>query len=182
MIELLGVLATAAVLLTLALPAFTALADQHRAAAGLNRMIALVNQARATAVLRNRSVVLCASDSTLPEARCAGRDDWHLGTLLFGDRNGNGRLDRLDPIYRRDAGWHSGARVRWRAFRNRSYLRFRSNGMTDWQNGSFTWCPPSGDVRLARQVVLNAGGRARLSQDSDGDGVVEDALGRPLSC
>lgn len=182
LIELLVALALLTALFRLALPAFDELIARERATAALNRMLGLVQQARAAAVQENRALVLCASDSTLAEAPCAGRDDWHLGTLLFADRNRDGRFAPGERAVRRDSGWSGQARIRWRSFRNRSYLRFRPNGMTDWQNGSFTWCPASRDPGLAVQLVLNAGGRARKATDADGDGVAEDSQGRPLQC
>ena len=55
-------------------------------------------------------------------------------------------------------------------------------GFTRDQNGNFTWCPGNGDVRLARQLIVNAAGRLREALDSDGDGVREGANGRPIGC
>jgi type IV fimbrial biogenesis protein FimT len=182
LVELLVALALLTALFRLALPAFNDLIAREQATAALNRMLGLVAQARASAVRQNRALVLCASDSTEADAPCAGRDDWHLGTLLFADRNGDGRYAIGERAVRRDSGWSGPARVRWRSFRNRSYLRFRPNGMTDWQNGSFTWCPDDRDASLAVQLVLNAGGRARKARDQDGDGIAEDSQGRPLAC
>ena len=75
-----------------------------------------------------------------------------------------------------------GSRVYWRSFRNRSYLSFTSTGLTAWQNGSFRYCPLSGDPSLIREVILNPAGRLRRATDHDGDGVVEDATGAPVSC
>ncbi len=182
LIELLVALALLTALFRLALPAFDDLIARERASAALNRMLGVVQQARAAAVRQNRSLVLCASNSMEADAPCAGLDDWHLGTLLFADGNGNGRFESGDDAVRRDAGWSEQGRIRWRSFRNRSYLRFRPNGMTDWRNGSFTWCPESRDASLAVQLVLNAGGRARKARDQDGDGIAEDSQGRPLQC
>jgi len=31
-------------------------------------------------------------------------------------------------------------------------------------------------------IILNAQGRVRVARDVDGDGIVEDAAGRPVSC
>ena len=56
------------------------------------------------------------------------------------------------------------------------------NGYTHFQNGNFVYCPADGDLRYARQLVINVQGRARTSQDVDHDGFVEDRLGRHLTC
>ena len=58
----------------------------------------------------------------------------------------------------------------------------RPSGLTDWQNGNFLYCPQGGDPRFARQIVINAQARVRHARDSDGDGIVEDARGRPVTC
>ena len=55
-------------------------------------------------------------------------------------------------------------------------------GLTDWQNGNMLVCPPDGNPRQARLLVVNAHGRTRLATDNDGDGVVEGANGSPVSC
>ena len=113
---------------------------------------------------------------------CGRRSDWHQGGWIFADANSNARIDEGERVYGALPPLRKGSSLRWRSFRNRGYLRFRANGLTDWQNGHFQYCPPGGDPRHARQVILNAQGRARLAPDTDGDGIAEDADGRPLAC
>lgn len=182
LLELIVTLLVAAMLLHLATPGFTTLYRREQATAALNHLIGAVNFARASAITQNRGVVLCPSDSRLERGGCARRDAWHLGALVFADGNRNGELDAGEAVLRRVPGWQDAARVRWRSFRNRSYLRFTGRGVTDWQNGSFTWCPANGAAEEAVQVVLNAAGRARTARDRDGDGIAEDSRGNPLQC
>ena len=177
LIELLAALTIAAVLLSYAIPNMSALVESRRADSALNLLRAGINMARHAAINRNASVIVCPRGDN----GCGPRNTWHLGTLIFEDKDGDNRygdndltLTDLDPI-------RSG-NVYWRAFRSRSYLRFTGRGVTDWQNGHLLYCPANGQPQLARQLVLNYAGRTYASNDSDGDGVHEDVRGKPLNC
>jgi len=76
----------------------------------------------------------------------------------------------------------AGETLQWRAFQSRPYLQIEPSGFMRHQSGNFTWCPASRNARFARQLVVNATGRVRLSQDTDGDGIHEDSAGNPLHC
>ena len=56
-------------------------------------------------------------------------------------------------------------------------LTFRAEGYTNWQNGSFHYCPASGDARYGKVLIVNIQGRTALSVDADGDGIDEQANG-----
>ena len=178
LLELLVTLAVAAVLAGVALPSFVDLADQHRAAARINAMLGAVQTARRFAIARNASVTLCPGQGP----RCLGANQWHQGAVVFIDQDRDRRIDAGEFVAARLPKLDDGERIRWRSFRNRSYLLIRGSGLTDWQNGNFQYCPANGDARLARQIILNAQGRARHAVDSNGDGIREDARGRPLAC
>jgi type IV fimbrial biogenesis protein FimT len=178
LIELLVALVIAALLLRLALPAFRDLTTATSSAAVLNQLIGSVNLARSSAVTHHATVTLCPG----AERSCFGRDQWHRGALLFLDRDHDGRVDGGEPVLRRLPPIDSGGRIYWRSFRNRAYLRFVPRGYTQWQNGSFLYCPADGRAQGARMIILNAQGRVRAARDSNGDGIVEDASGRPVSC
>lgn len=187
LIEGLIVLVIAGVLLRLALPAMTDFVARQRAVAAINSIIGSVQLARTNAIIQSRTVTFCPR-ATPPtpgfELRpgCGGHADWTLGGWIFGDGNRNARIDTEEPIYGALPTMPAGATLRFRAFRNRPYLQFRPSGLTDWQNGNFLYCPPNNDARFARSIILNAQGRVRLAPDTDGDGIAEDASGRPLRC
>lgn len=175
--ELLAVLAVAAVLAGAAVPGLSPLITRAKADAAIEQMSRAIRFTRYQAITRRSTVSFCPARETL----CGRRDSWHEGAMVFLDANADGDLDsgeevlqRLPPI--------AGYRVRWRSFRNRKSLSMRPDGTTDWQPGNMVVCPTDGDTRHARQLIVNAQGRLRLSRDQDGDGVVEDARGRPVSC
>ena len=176
--EMLTALAASALLMAVALPSFDGLLERERAAGAINQMLAAVQFTRAAAVSHRVTAALCPGAGD----RCGPRNSWHDGALAFLDPNGNGRRDSGEEILMRLPLLPAGHRMYWRAFRNRTALVFRPSGLTDWQNGNILYCPPDGDARLARQVVLNVQGRARRAIDTDGDGIVEDASGRRVTC
>lgn len=178
LIELLTALAVAGVLLTWGGVEATRLLAAFRADAAVTQMLAAVRFARQAAVERRVTVTLCPAAAD----RCGRRNHWHRGALVFLDRDGNGRRGSGEETLRRLPRLRDGERFYWRSFRNRTALSMLPTGLTDWQNGSLLYCPPGGDVRYARQLILNAQGRIRHARDSDGDGVREDSAGRPLTC
>ena len=176
--EVLTALAVAAVLAGVAAPGLSVLAGRGQADAAMAQMTSAIRFTRHLAITRRTTATLCPGAG----ARCGRRDTWHVGALVFLDVDANGRLDAGEPIVRRLPPLPGGHKLRWRSFRNRASLSMRPNGLTAWQNGNMLLCPPDGNVKNARQMVINAQGRVRLAQDADGDGVVEGSDGRPVAC
>ena len=176
--EMLVVLAVAGGLVAMAMPSFQAMPLQAHAAAALNQTIGAVSLARSAAVLHRTPVTLCPGKDN----QCLGRDQWHQGALIFQDPNQNGRRETGETVLSALSGLREGDRLYWRSFRNRGYLRFLPVGYTHWQNGNFLYCPENGDATLARMLIVNAQGRTRVARDADGDGVAENARGRPIAC
>lgn len=176
-LELLAVLVIAALLTGMATQAWEGFIQRERGTATINALATSIATARSAAIQLRRSVRFCPGRGS----RCAGRNQWHLGTLIFADRNGNRRIDDDEVIVSRTPGFTGGS-LRWRSFRNRIDLVFASGGVTDWLNGSFLYCDDTGNPGAARMLIVNVAGRVRQSRDSDGDGIREDSRGRPLKC
>ncbi len=149
-----------------------------RAAASVHTISRALAFARHAAVFAGSPVTLCPGN----HLGCMGRDEWHRGLVVFADTDGDGQLTRGERRLRQFSGWRHAGRISWRAFRSRPYLQFTSRGFTDWQNGSFVYCPGNGDLRHARRIVLNAAGRTYRAHDKDGDGIDEGSNGRPIRC
>lgn len=176
-LELLVTLAIAALLTTFAIPSLTDLVRDYRATAAINGIVGQVQYLRSTAITARRPVTLCPGRPPV----CGKRDSWHTGSFAFIDHNKNGRLDGADAVKEFAPAAPQGA-FTWRSFRNRKSLSITGHGFTNWQNGSFRYCPDNGDERYARQAILNAQARVRYARDQDGDGIREDAQGQPLRC
>lgn len=178
LLELIVALAVAAVLLTLAYPAFDGLVQRVHSTSRVNNLVGLIRFARHAAISERRWVTLCpASDEV-----CTASSDWHTGIMGFEDRNRDGERQPGEPILAYLSAFDVGERLRWRSFRRRNYLQFRPEGYTNWQNGSFHYCPASGDSRYGKVLIVNIQGRTAPSVDADGDGVDEQANGQPLAC
>lgn len=177
LIEILVVAVMIAVLAGLLGPSFGSLVASTRAAATLNSFATLLASARSAAVVFGASVRVCPGRGT----SCSERNRWHEGTLAFTDLDGDRLVDADERVIATHPGFEHGT-LRWRSFRNRSDLVFASSGLTDWLNGSFLYCPASRNNRQARMLILNTAGRVRHAADLNGDGVREDASGRPLAC
>lgn len=91
LIELMIVLAVAAILATMALPAMTNLVQNNRLASQSNEFLTAIATARSEALRRGRSVTLCASAD---QATCG--TDWAAGWIIIVD-DANG-TDDPDPI------------------------------------------------------------------------------------
>lgn len=176
--EMTTTLTIAAVLAGTAAPGMSRLIAGNQADVAIEQMRGAVQFARHAAVAQRTTVTLCPG----PGATCGRRDSWHEGALVFADDNANNRRDAGERVMQRVAPLPAGYRLRWRSFRNRKSLSMKPTGLTDWQNGNMLLCPPDGDAKLARMLIVSAHGRVRLARDSDGDGVVEAANGTAVAC
>ncbi|MDO8909549.1 MAG: GspH/FimT family pseudopilin [Pseudohongiella sp.] len=184
LLELLITVAIITILATLSLPALYP-PEQKEAEQVFVQMGALVSAARAAAIDRHISVVICPTDNM---ESCS--NDWNTGVLVFIDNNQNRQLDQSESIIERSV-WGGApsassnslrGTLHWRVFGNRQSIYISPLGEISDQNGNLTWCPPSGSSVTPHQMVLNSSGRIRLAVDQNGDGLREDSQGRPISC
>jgi len=80
LLELLLTIAIASVVLTLAVPSFSAIAARQRQYAEINALFHAVHLARQESIVRRRVVSLCPS---IDGRRCAPGSDWSGGFLMF---------------------------------------------------------------------------------------------------
>lgn len=177
LVELLVVLTLLALLASLALPGLQADLQRQTGSVVVSELSRLLAYARASAATTGTTVTVCRSNNGLA---CGGQ--WQQGVLLFTDANADRTLNGNDRILRYANTLVPQGTLRLGSFPNRQYLQFTPEGFTNKQNGSFTWCPASGEVTHAHQLIFSQSGRTRLAFDSDGDGIREDASGKALSC
>jgi type IV fimbrial biogenesis protein FimT len=177
LVELLVCMALVAFLAMQASPGIAEWRARKAADGVMREMLGVVDMARAHAVAGNVMVTFCRSDDG---RTCRG--NWRDGSILFTDVNADRIVNGDDRVLFRLAPMQPDGTLEFRSFQNRQYLQLTARGFTNYQNGNFTYCPASGDARLARQLIISLSGRARLARDTDGDGIVEDSQGKPLSC
>lgn len=163
LVEMLVVLAVFGVLLTVALPSFQSMWASVRMSAATNDFLGALRLARTSALRLNRTVVMCVSGDA---QSCNQNADWHVGWMVFVDRNNNGRRDNEDEQIILTQGGVDGVRIIGNSA-VRDFVSWHSNGTMrrgagrgSPQMGTVTFCPDADNT--ARQIVLNIGGRARI--------------------
>ena len=177
--EMVVSLSILSIILSLAAPSFGNLLKSNRATALVNDLLTDLHIARSEAIKRNQPVTLCKSSN---RQTCTG--NWGDGWIIFSDADRDRRIDedQGDRLLATSDAVGNSLNVSWNAFRSDNYIQFSSMGFIHSNNGTFKVCPPDNDARQARAVIINRVGRARVSSDSNGDGIHEDARRRPLKC
>ena len=106
LLELMVVLAIAAILVTIATPSLALLLQSQTRSSAVNTFLADMRYARSEAIRRGGGVTLCRSD--LPEAtspNCStttgnSGSGWASGWIVFHDLNADGLKDAADPLLR----------------------------------------------------------------------------------
>lgn len=177
LLELLVYLSIATLVLVIGVPFLRETLLQQRATAQMQQLVLAINTARSEAMTRADVITLCRSRDFLS---CNGT--WSDGYILFIDEKANGQVSHEAMILRVFQPLHASDKLSWSAFGSNNYLQMSPNGFTRSQNGTFYYCPANGDAHYARAVIVDQTGRARVSQDQDGDGIHENAKGDPLRC
>ncbi len=164
LLELLITLAIGAVLLTLAVPAFSSLVLDSRLTASVNRFVHGMYVARHEALKSGADVAMCRSRSG---QQCAHSGRWETGFIVFVNRDQDDppRVDAGEPILQVERSMPAAAIVA-----NRVAFVFRPWGLRS-VNGTLTFCDRRGAVR-ARAVVVSYTGRPRASSAAAANGAL----------
>jgi type IV fimbrial biogenesis protein FimT len=160
LVELLIVMAVAAISVSIAVPSFRTLYQNNRAASQANKFLSAVYMARSESVKRGVRVTLCPRSlpRTNPES-CTGTVDWKTGWLLFTDEAGVvGAFDGADTLLQI---WDE---VRGNPSFNAtaSNLQFQSSGYTA-SAVSYTLTMPDCVGDQIRIIDVSMTGRAAVS-------------------
>jgi len=165
LVELMVVLAIAALLLVVAVPSFTDTAARAAIRSGMQDLAADLAYARSSAVTRNRSVSVCASDSATTPRTCDG-SAWQKGWITFFDADENGALDAGEDIVRMANAISERVNITLD-----NAVTFDGRG-TKTTVSEFKFCAShSNNAAYAQAVLVNIGGLVRHSRDTDGDGI-----------
>ncbi|ESQ98510.1 hypothetical protein F753_15770 [Stutzerimonas chloritidismutans AW-1] len=141
LIELISTLAIVAIVLSIAVPAFSELIERNRQEALMHQVQNVLHNARARAVMQRRTIEICGSDDG---QTCSA--SWADGWLV---RTSNGQILQLTQLPTPDA-------LRWQGFGQS--ISFHDNGTSPTGNGRFYQCHKS---RIAWQLILSRQGRLR---------------------
>ena len=165
LIELLIALSVMAILVAVAIPAYSNMLISHRLATQSNTFLSALHLARSEAIKRNGRVVVCKSSSG---ESCAAGGGWEQGWIVFEDANNNASLDDAEALLRWGQALDEGFVMTGNA-PVAAYVSYTPLGLTKktsgaFQAGTITLCPPDGSEGDARQVVISITGRPRIKK------------------
>lgn len=179
LIEVLVVMAIAAILLGIGVPNMQTFILNNRLAAATHEFYTALQFARSEAVRR-------AAQVTLVHNGAPGSGNWGAGWTMFVDANGNGVQDAGEETLRAGAPLQAPLTLYGNAnFAN--FIAFDAGGrLTTAGGGAFVICHGAdlteGGQSRSRAVLVNGAGRVRFGLDSNNDGVPEKDTGPVVSC
>ena len=156
LVELMIVVAVAAIVAAFAVPAYTSAREATRSGAAVQRLAGSIAMAASRAAGSGHEVVLCPGRPTV----CVPTTEWHEGWIVYADVDRDRIHDPLEPVLERIA--PLGGQVRLRSTLGRLRLVFRPDGASTGSNTTFTLCDGRGAAH-ARALVLNNTGQLRES-------------------
>ena len=167
LLELIVTLALAAIIITVAVPAFQETMRRNRRATQANDLVSALSLARSEAIKRGEMVTICRSSD---QTDCTAGANWEDGWLVFVDSNtaagdAIGTLDDSEePALRVYAGLSGDNTLRVNGnFQN--YLSYLPNGLsrgsTALPTGTFRLCDDQGAAD-ARYIEINSTGRVQV--------------------
>ena len=172
LVELMITIAIAAILITIGGPGISSLLQQNRIVADINDLSAVARIARFTAVDQSTPVTLCP---TADYINCTA--DWTRPKMAFIDDNNNGEHESGEMMLGTTEKINSSNVLSGIS----GTLTFQADGSVS-SAATIKICPQSGDVKQASALILSLFGRIAVANDSDGDGIKEDANGSNLTC
>lgn len=178
LIEVLVVLAIAAVLLGVGVPNLQQYVVTSRLASTSNEFFTALNVARSEAVRRGAQVTLITNGA-------ANSRDWTLGWTMFVDTDRDGALSAGEEVIRVGAALEVPMTM-YGSTNFATSVAFDSSGRLTSGGGTFVICSGAtlvvGGQARSRAVVVNSAGRARIAFDSNGDLIPETDIGAVSNC
>jgi type IV fimbrial biogenesis protein FimT len=168
LIELMFVLAVAAILLSVAVPALQMFTTNSKQTGAINDFVSSMHLARNTAITTNARVTMCPSSNA---ASCEAVG-WESGWIVFRDANSNQNVDGTDAIIATGSP-SDGPTIASAQYGQ--FLMYRPNGRVMGANvgtntGEFTVCDHRGSAH-SKVVIVALSGRPKLSK-TKADGTV----------
>lgn len=152
LIEALIAMAVAAVLLAIAVPAWShAKAAAYSGSVRADLAATLLDAVRHSAIA-GTEVVVCP---TTAAGQCSGQANWDHGWMAFADINGNRAHDAHETLLLEEEPLPTG--VHLRSTTGRTRLIFQPSGGNAGSNVTFTLCDSRGPERATTLVLSNTG-------------------------
>ncbi len=164
LIELLVAMAIAASVLSIGVAPLSAIVKSLQIRAVADSFLDALYLARSEAIKRGSRVVVCKSTDGFT---CSSLGGWDQGWIIFHDVNNDGVHQTSEEVM---LNYKASATAAVHAFGNgnvNKYISYTHLGTAELTSGAFqagtvTICPLFGQTGDARQIVINATGRARF--------------------
>ncbi len=176
LIELLITIAVIGITFSAALPSFSSLIGDRKADSTVETFLTLFSLARSRAVLSGQIVTICPTSDFI---NCSG--DWRHPLMVFTDKDNTKSITGSDRLIQTYNAQDNGIKLEIHPSR-KNYFQYSGTGLSHGTPGNIVFCSNTGNIKFARQIVISFTGRVRVSRDTNHDGVVDDAYGRPLTC
>lgn len=153
--------AVAAILISLAIPSFSASIRDNKISSVHNLLVSSLNLARSTAITRGLITSVCKSNAT--GSQCAPTStDWSNGWLVFTDSNSNGSIDTGDTVIQHHNDIPSGISIK----SSKQRFSFGSQGYARGFAASVRICDARKDT-IKKGFLISNLGRIRIAESSD---------------
>lgn len=174
LIELMMVLAIAAILFTVAVPSFVAMSKNNRLSSHVNTFVTSLHLARSEAYKRKTRVILCSTaNPTNAEPTCGGTArDWSTGWLVYALGDTTGRVqpylyDKTKDTLIRVSEPQRGVNIKANLVLSNDKLEYKYDGSTaESGTAAFAFCDDRGES-YGKQLDILPTGRAQLSTTTD---------------
>ena len=151
LIEALICLVLVAILMAVAVPAWSSMLARTHAAAARAALLASLSTSINHAAVTGTEVVLCPATT----AGCANSWDWSGGWIAYADIDGDRHHDAGETLLHRQAALEDD--IRLLTSKGRKRLVFQPNGGNAGSNVTFTMCVGRGSGAAATLVLANSG-------------------------
>lgn len=168
LVEMMVTITIAVILLALGVPSMKSMIERNAISNQVNAFIGSVIVARAEAIKRNASVVVCRSNnaetSSTPSCTTSGTD-WKSGWIVFLDRDDNKNFDasKGDVLVRVQGNFSNSGGIEQNSF---GKLQFRNTGVLGSGWTSFAFNTVTLTSSQQRRVCVSSTGRTRLIDNS----------------
>lgn len=162
LVELLVVLAIAAILVTIAVPGYAFLVNAGRLTSATNDLLLALHTARSEAIKRGTRVTVCKTSAPdVPAPACDPAAEWEQGWLLFVDGGTRGTVDGGDAVL-----WRHGDISAWADITTGNtfsqYVSYLSTGASQGSSGLHNDTMRICVADTRRDIIVNSVGRPRL--------------------
>jgi len=174
-IEVLVAIAVLGVVLTIAVPSFSALITSNRMVSEVNDLVSNLHFARSEAIKRGLPVSVCQSGTSPNCDNPAG--DWEQGWIVVVN-DGAGGVPQT--VLKSFAGFKGNDRFTGNGNAT-DVITFDRNGFALTSAGTLTLCDSDNTTQFTRAITVAASGNVSLERDTDNDGNV-DVDGVNVTC